>query len=217
MTQRRSHFALMANLVVMRLALQGAYGELPGDLRRSLDNGVSANQDLLALADKLLAVAKLESGELTAGIELLNLNEVLTRRAAEIAPALEARGVRLALDAPTTVTVRGDGAELRRAVQNLLDNAGKFSPPGGVVEVRLWADAASALAHLQVIDAGPGVPPDLLGRLFQRFRGSGPGAGSGLGLYLAHSIVAAHGGHLTYRRTDDGHSVFEITLPLHAG
>lgn len=122
---------LIANTMNMRLALEGAFGQLSPEYRRTLENGLSANEDLLELADSLLLVARFESGETLARLE----------------PVLQEKGVRVELEAPAQLKVLGRPAELRRVFQNLLDNAAKFSPRGGVVTVRLVFDDAYTSAR----------------------------------------------------------------------
>ncbi len=122
-------------------------------------------------------------------------------------------GTRPPRSAPTT----GDEARLRQVVTNLLGNALRHTPPGTPVE--LGVGRRSDLAVLQVTDHGPGVPPDLAEKIFERFyradasrtRSSG---GSGLGLAIVAAIVQAHGGVATVRPTAGGGATFEVALPV---
>ncbi len=200
---------LMANLMSMRLALAGAYGELRGDYRASLESGLQANQDLLDLADKLLMVARLESGEAGQDRTPLDFGALVAERADAMRGA--APQVRLSVQTDPGLSVLGQPGELRRLVQNLIENALKWSPPDGEVRVDVTADGADAL--LTVRDDGPGVPTEARARLFQRFRGHGAGAGSGLGLYLARRIAETHGGSIAYRRPPGERTTFEVRLP----
>ena len=202
---------LLANAMNMRAALKGAYGELPPAYRATLENGLQANETLLNLADQLLSVAKFESGE--AGeeeAEAVRLREVVLSVASDLRPRADAKGVTLETNLGG-VTVLGRKHDLRRAVQNLVDNAIKFSPPGGTVTLTLSGDGDEV--RLAVGDSGPGIPPERLPRLFQRFRGAGAGSGSGLGLYLTRRIAEAHGGAVQYQRTARAQSLFTLTLP----
>ncbi|MBZ9713066.1 sensor histidine kinase [Deinococcus multiflagellatus] len=201
---------LMANAVNMRAALKGAYGPLPEDYRATLHNGLEANAALLALADQLLLVAKYESGNADEPRSVA-LRDVVLGVTQQVQPRAQARGVTL----ETTlegVRVRGQPHDLRRAVQNLLDNAVRFAPPGSTVQVKLRRDGEEVA--LSVMDDGPGVPAGREATLFQRFRAGGAGGGTGLGLYLTRRIAEAHGGHVTYTRTARAQSVFTLTLPL---
>lgn len=114
--------------------------------------------------------------------------------------------VRLRRDGGDCV-VPGDAARLERVLENLLDNAVSFSPPGGVVEVIVWGDGEAA--HIAVADEGPGIPESEREKVFERFHSVRPveeafGAHSGLGLAIARTIAEAHDGTLTIADRPDG-------------
>ena len=103
--------------------------------------------------------------------------------------------------------VAGDALQLERVLDNLLDNAVSFSPPGGEVEVRIWAESGRVL--LSVSDEGPGIAIDEREKVFERFHSVRPddeafGAHSGLGLAIARTIAEAHDGTLTIVDKPDG-------------
>ncbi|MDK2013215.1 HAMP domain-containing sensor histidine kinase [Deinococcus sp. 43] len=202
---------LMANAVNMRSALKGAYGPLPDDYAATLRNGLDANAALLTLADQLLLVAKYESGEEDSELQSVPLRDLVLNVTEQLRPAAAARGVTIE---PTLDGARVPGRkhDLRRAVQNLLDNAVRYAPPGSAVHVTL--DRADGEAILSVLDSGPGVSAPRAPTLFQRFRSGGAGGGTGLGLYLTRRIAERHGGTVTYARTARAQSVFTLTLPL---
>src|SRR4029453_1276317 len=104
--------------------------------------------------------------------------------------------------------VRADRLVLRQALINLVDNAIKFTPAGGRVRIRLSETAS--LAVLDVIDTGPGVPPEARGHIFDRFyrRDDNQAGGSGLGLSLAKGGVEAIGGRLTLEHSGSDGSTF---------
>jgi signal transduction histidine kinase len=206
---------LMANALNIQMALRGAYGPLPGEYLRTLENGLEANETLLSLADQLLLLAKYEGGEQG---ELLSLD--LKALALSVLTQLEAQAGARSVTFQTDLQplhVCANRFDLRRAIQNLLENAVKFSPPGKPICLTLRAEDGQAV--LMVADEGPGVPESRLPALFQRFRGGGAGAGSGLGLYLTRRIMEAHGGRVEYVRalpplTATPRSLFSLTLPL---
>lgn len=109
----------------------------------------------------------------------------------------------------------GHAYDLRRAVQNLLENAMKFSPAGRFVKVALRPQGSSAL--VEVMDQGPGVPEGQVTHLFKRFRTSTRGSGTGFGLYLTRRIAERYGGTVTYARSESDHpwTIFRLCLPLH--
>lgn len=203
---------LMANAMNMDAALRGAYGPLPDNYRATLENGLAANETLLALADQLLLVAKYESGEddTPEGEGRVNLRDVVLGVVGDLKTRAAGRRVTIETDLEGAA-VAGRRHDLRRAAQNLLENAVKFSPPGGTVRVTVRAGDDATLA---VQDEGPGVPSAAQARLFQRFRPGGAGRGTGLGLYLTRKIAEAHGGEVRYDRTAQARSVFTLTLPL---
>jgi signal transduction histidine kinase len=109
-----------------------------------------------------------------------------------------------------------DRNAIMRVVQNLLDNAVKFSPAGGVITVKLWQE--SAKAFFEVCDQGPGIPSEDRMRLFQRFSQGRSGrlhsTGTGLGLFLCRQIVEAHNGLIWCQSSEQSGATFTVSLPL---
>jgi len=126
---------------------------------------------------------------------------------------------------PDAVRVTGRDGPLGQVFRNLIDNARSFSPPDGVVQISLFRDDIDPRRpiRIRIDDQGPGIPPDNLETVFERFytsrpRGAAFGANSGLGLSIVRQIVEAHGGVVqASNRTDDAHHVigarFEVALP----
>ncbi|WP_034342956.1 sensor histidine kinase [Deinococcus misasensis] len=201
---------ILANVMSMKLALSGTYGPIGDEYQSALRNGIQANQDVLSLAESLLQVAKLEiEGE---GVPLgrVNLSGLVGTALLQVQPLMLEKHLRVQQDLSGDVWVLGDAAQLRRVVLNLLDNAIKWSPVGGTLEVRM--ERKGRFVMVGVLDEGPGVPEGMRGHLFHRFRKAGAGAGSGLGLYLASKIMRVHGGRLAYIRSE-GRTEFCFTLP----
>ena len=112
-----------------------------------------------------------------------------------------------------TRTALMDTSLMRLALRNLLWNALKFSPPDSAVRVRISDCDAPLAVLIDVIDTGPGVPPELQGRLFTRgARGSDSRSGHGLGLYIVHQVMALHQGSVELLRTGPEGSAFRLTL-----
>ena len=205
---------ITASTLSMKLALQGVYGEMSPQYKSALENGLTSNAALLDLADQLLTVARLEAGEAGDDFAALELRALLEDRINQVRGISAEKSLELRCQLAPSAWVRGNPFELGRAVQNLLENAFKWSPVGGVVEVRL--ETLGHFAHVAVLDDGPGVPEAVRPTLFQRFKKAGAGAGSGLGLYLARRIVEAHGGRIAYARLE-GRTSFRFSLPLVKG
>jgi len=169
---------------------------------------------LCRIADELLMLSRL-NGEVMVDRQRLNLRALLGEIAATVGPLAQARGIKLSLNAPEDVFVNGNAGHLRRLVINLLDNALKFTPADGSIEVGLRSDANRAI--IRVADSGEGIHPAEMPHIFDRFfRGAGsPGEGSGLGLSLCREIARAHGGDIAAANLPTGGCAFVVTLALY--
>lgn len=178
----------------------------PEDRRRLLTDVVEQSEELSTLVGDLIELARGEMPSLdTEDVRLDRLVLESLTRARRNSPAMQ---FRFSL-AP--VLIRGAPDRLARAVNNLLDNAARHSPPGGPVEVIV------DLRGVQVRDRGAGVAPDDLPHLFDRFyRGASARGkqGSGLGLAIVRQVAEQHGGSVTVENAPDGGAVFELSLPL---
>ncbi|HRO32406.1 MAG TPA: stimulus-sensing domain-containing protein [Brevundimonas sp.] len=152
------------------------------------------------------------------------LNEVVQIYAATSKPGEAAVGLEVRPAAGAEARVLGQDGPLGQVFRNLIDNARSFSPPGGTVRVTLERDPIDACPiHVRVEDDGPGIPPDNLNTVFERFYTSRPkgtafGSNSGLGLSIVRQIVEAHGGRVwAENRTDAEGAVtgarFTVALP----
>jgi two-component system sensor histidine kinase SenX3 len=129
------------------------------------------------------------------------------------------RQVSITVQCVPAALVTGDEDLIRRLVQNVVDNAIRFSPSGGAVRIAL--DRAGGAFAISVSDQGPGIPADVQSRIFERFyrvsaartREAGADGGAGLGLALARWIAHAHGGDVTLAASSQMGSTFVIALP----
>jgi signal transduction histidine kinase len=189
---------LAAVLAYLDAVLGGFVGPL-GDRQAGMLRRAEARlRGLLDLTDDLLDVSRIEHGELVPDRQAVALAEIAEATLEDMRPAAEAGRVALVAEiAPDLPRVWGSPVRLRQALTNLTHNAVKFTPPGGSVLLRARAIADGRL-RVEVSDTGPGVRSEDLPRLFQEFfRGAGAkGSGAGLGLYIARSIVEAHGGRI---------------------
>jgi signal transduction histidine kinase len=177
-------------------------GEL-GPLERAQDKALKAMDDcvqrLRGLIDNLLDVTGLETGRLRFIPHDYDFGQVVRQNIERRSPLFQERGIRLAFDVPRTgLSGYGDAERLSRAVDQMLDNAGKFTPNGGAVGVRV---RRLATGHFEccVADSGPGIRPDQMDRLFEPFvQGDGSPTrshgGTGVGLAIVRGIAKGHGG-----------------------
>lgn len=171
---------------------------------------------ITALVDDLLLLARSDSGALALERHPVDLGDVASSGASALATLATERGVAVTVD-PEPADLLGDAARLRQLVVILVDNAIRHSPSGGTVRVVVRRVGEEAV--LTVDDDGPGIRSDDLPRLFDRFyRAAGaPGGGTGLGLAIAAWIVAAHGGSIAAANRVEGGARFSARLPLAGG
>jgi two-component system OmpR family sensor kinase len=186
----------------------------PADLALAMDRIESEAERMSVLVDDLLLLANLDQGR---PLELgrVDLQEILSEMVSD--HALLHPAWPISFVATGDAEVRGDELRLRQAVGNLLSNVRGHTPEGTDVVVRLLTAGAERMIDVQ--DSGPGIPEEHLGDVFDRFfrvdpsrtRGSG---GSGLGLSIAASIAAAHGGRAEAFPREGGGTTFRIALPI---
>jgi signal transduction histidine kinase/ActR/RegA family two-component response regulator len=171
-------------------------------------------EHLTRLVDDLLDVGRLTSGQLELRRTVMDFGLLVAQCLTALSPRTQSHEVRATT---SSVWVDGDSARLQQVVTNLLDNAMKYTPEGGVVEVEVRAEDEDAV--LRVRDSGIGIPPDLLPRIFDLFTQGDcsldrPQGGLGLGLAVVHRLVALHSGHVSVKSggRDQG-SEFVIRLP----
>jgi signal transduction histidine kinase len=189
----------------------------PADQRRDLET-IRRNAQLLQRhVDDLLDVARLEAGRLELRRTRVDLSQIVRLTADYFAATTEARQMSLQLDLPPVQDIQADADQLQRVLINLVGNAVKFTPDGGVVRVSLRVIGDEVL--LEVEDSGPGVPESQREAIFERFRQVEGGAtrrfgGTGLGLAIARELVTLHGGTIQVATSPLGGARFTVTLPV---
>lgn len=194
----------------------GLGGELSSGQRDLVDRVDRNSRRLLLLIEDLLTLAQIEAAELTMEPVLTDLRHAVHRARASVSPTLEHRRLTVTVAVPETPVLHdGDPAQLERMVLNLLTNAVKFTPDGGLVEIDLGMQECRS--RLVVRDTGLGIPEHEQARLFTRFFRSSTATemaiqGTGLGLSIVHAIVTLHGGEIGVDSGDGGTTV-TVTLP----
>ncbi len=184
--------------------------------------GRRAIKKLLNRVDSLLDVAKMESGQLELDTQPAELATMIDSACVELSPLAHELSVEVRSEIPDGFTLMDvDTDKVERVLLNMLDNALKFSPEGGVVTMRAHPPgtrgAPPNFTRIEVIDQGPGVPEAARATLFDRFvqvQGrSGRRRGSGLGLTFCRLVIEAHGGKIWIEDNPEGGSLFAFTLP----
>jgi signal transduction histidine kinase len=183
---------------------------------RLIDGLVGHTRRLSRLSEDLLQLARLEEGRLTLDLERCSLAEVARRTVDEFAAEAHQRQLELKLEADGELPLQADELRLVQAVGNLVENAIKYTPPGGRVTVS--AAAADGEYLVRVADNGQGIAPDELPHIWDRYyrvegRASGGPGGTGLGLAIAAGIIKAHGGRIDVESALEQGSTFTIHLP----
>ncbi len=174
------------------------------------------------IIEDILDVSRVITGKLQLSLSPVDLAAVVDAALDAVRPAMEAKEIEVeaAID-PNLRVISGDANRLQQVVWNLLSNASKFTPGGGRVEISLSQNATHVL--IQVSDTGPGVDPNFLPYVFERFRQADGSTtrvhgGLGLGLAIVRQLVELHGGTIAAenRRNEPG-AIFTIQLPLPTG
>lgn len=199
--------------VLLRQMDKGAMIELD-KLHRALQKIDEQSDKLARLISQLLDVSRIEAGRL-----ILNHEPVDLRAVAEDLMAnaqMNTQRHKITLDAPDPVIVFADRLRIEQVIQNLLDNAIRYSPQGGPVTIQV-SRAGDNAAQISVSDHGMGVPLELRGRLFERFYQAHEDmsvGGLGLGLYISRQIVELHGGTIRAEFPAEKGTRFIVTLPI---
>jgi signal transduction histidine kinase len=209
--------APMASVVGSAQTLRQRWRELKPDQRESFLALISSETErLAALVADVLDTSRIDAGTFTYRFADIDLGALVRDSVAGL--SLTQEEVSVVADVHSELpSVRGDRDRLQQVLTNLLDNAVKFSPAGE--EVRVSAFQQDSRVRIEVSDRGPGVPPDQQRLIFEKFgRGNTAGSpgtpGTGLGLYIARSIVEAHGGVLEISSGADAGATFTLSLPV---
>ena len=168
------------------------------------------------LVKDLLRLARLDAGQEAIELAPCDLDSLVRGLVRDVEPAATKKGQRLTFtidpDVPQVVT---DGAKLHDVLHNLVENAVSYTPDGGSIAVRI--DRLDACVRIQVCDTGPGIPPEDLARVFERFyrvdKARARPGGTGLGLAIVKHLVQVLGGEVRADNRPEGGAVFTVTLP----
>ena len=170
-----------------------------------IDKSIAGIDQALSVVTALLRIAEIEHSQRCAGFAPFDLSEIVRDAAEAYAPLAEDKDIALICDAPERVDICGDRDLMLELVLNLLDNAVKFTPPGGVIRASLTGTAEQPL--ICVADNGPGIPDNEIELVFRRFYRSDrsrSSRGTGLGLSLVAAVARLHGFALTLRDNSPG-------------
>jgi PAS domain S-box-containing protein len=202
----------------LQLINSGMLGEVEGEIAELARVAERNGQRLLDLINDILDIEKIESGKLTMQPAPVAL-DALVRESLVLNKGFADRfSVRLALqDDLPPVLVTGDAKRLLQIMTNLISNAAKFSPEGGLVDITMRS--ASGTVRVAVEDRGPGIPQEFRGRIFSRFAQADSTytrqkGGTGLGLAICKRLIELMGGEVGFLDREGGGTVFYFDLPV---
>lgn len=199
------------------LMLDGVGGATTEKQQRLLTIITEESNRLISLVNTFLDLSKMEAGMMSYEFEMSLIEPLIKRAVAEISPLVEAKEIHLESDLESSIpAVRLDPERILQVLRNLMANAVKFTPKGG--QVSIAAKKRGGILEVSVKDSGPGIPPESLGTIFEKFsQGSHAGAdrrpGTGLGLAIAKNIISSHGGNLWAESQLGSGSRFVFVLP----
>ena len=192
-------------------------GHLNREDRKLVEHALAETDRMGAILSDLLLVARLDAGEADLATKPFDLVSVLSEEAERFGVRAAAKEVRLEVRGRGELPVRGDPKRTGQILAVLLENAVRFAPPGG--NIALSGRVQDRWVEASVTDTGPGISPEHLPRVFDRFyraeasRARGKGAGTGLGLAIARELARAQGGDLVAENTNNGGATFRLRLP----
>ncbi|HEX3609679.1 MAG TPA: HAMP domain-containing sensor histidine kinase [Solirubrobacterales bacterium] len=204
--------SVLANLELLQASLEGPSQD---EDQAMVDSALRSSRRMSRLVADLLLLARADAGRIGKH-RPCDLAEIAGNVAVEMAPVLGER--ELEIENEHSLPVEGNPDELHRMVLNLLDNAGRHTPSGARIELRVREAGGEAV--VEVADDGPGIAPEARAQVFDRFvRGDGPadtavGPGSGLGLAIVRAVAASHGGTVEVGESPTGGALFRVRLPL---
>jgi signal transduction histidine kinase len=195
------------------------FGPLTDDQRQSLEIVQRSARRLLTITDNLLDVTRIEAGRIELVLQPTDLPALVETVAAELGPQLETKAQCLTLRAPPGLPLAlCDETRAAQIIGNLLSNASKYTPQGGLIVISLVPAEEEGFLQVSVADTGVGISAEDQAKLFDRFFRAGSASltgasGVGLGLHITRSLVELHGGRIWFESEPDKGSTFYVTFP----
>ena len=205
----------------LKMILDGDLGEITKEQKDFLEKSYISNERMINLINDLLNVTRIEEGRYLYNLEFVQFEDLVEEIIKNYKNETERKNIKIQFEKPKnkTLAIKLDAEKIKLTVSNLIDNAIKYTLPGGKIEVFIKSDKEKITFIAK--DSGIGIPKDQQKRLFSKFfRGANAlrieTDGSGLGLFIAKNIVEAHEGKIWFESEEDKGSTFYFELPLKA-
>ena len=206
----------LANIDLAAQTLRQSAISDPAMTRRMLDQIQIQVETLSQLSQEMLELAQIESGQVLLKLEPREVEPVVRRSITHLLPQAAQKNQHVSVVVPRGLSALVDEEQIGRVLGNLLHNAVKFTPEGGIISISAEPEGQEDV-RVCVADTGPGVSRELQDRIFERFykadRSRSQGGGTGLGLAIARHIVEGHGGRIWVESTPGQGAKFYFTLP----
>ena len=209
---------LRTPLTIIRGELEGiiSRARVNDDIRSALGSLLEEVERLVTIVQRLFALSRLDAGEAQSERLKVNLAKLVETTVDQMSLLTEEKRISLRCLTNEAVEVDGDPTRLKQVIVNLLDNAIKYTPEGGEIELAVWS--GNGTAFIEIKDTGPGIPEAAVPHVFERFYRadevhSRDIEGAGLGLAIVQSIASAHGGSVSVTNAPDRGCRVTVTLP----
>lgn len=199
------------------MLLQGDFGAVPDACKKPIDTIFKSSASLAGIVQDYLDVSRIEQGRMKYEISDFDLSVLVAEAAAEFKSSIEQKNLTLSLEIEPNIAVRADAGKLKQVIENLIDNALKYTMSGGI-EVMVRKPEQKKV-RIEVRDTGVGIAPETLPNLFKKFSRASDASranlkGTGLGLYVARQLLEAQGGSIRAESEGEGKgATFIVELP----
>lgn len=204
---------------VLAAFLAGELGEITSKQLESLEKIDEENEQMIGIIRDLLDVSRIEEGRFGYKFQLIDIFKITEQTASKFLPLAQKRNLHIIIDKPIEILpqVSSDEEKLVLAIENIIDNAVKYTSPGGKIHVSFHRGAKNLLINIK--DTGIGIPRDQQKFIFTKFFRARNAIllqteGSGLGLWIANEIIKRHNGRIDFDSEENKGSTFLIQLPL---
>jgi len=198
--------------------VEGDFGKVKKEQKKIIDDVIVANNRLISLVNDLLDVSRLEEGREIFDMKKQSIVPMLREIYERFKKIAGEKGVKILFESPSIVPdLSFDKEKLAIAISNLIDNAVKYTTPGGRVSIQISVNDKEIVINF--LDTGIGIPEDQMSRVFNRFFRAHNAMlletyGSGLGLSVVKDIIEKHAGTISFKSKEGEGTVFTVTLPV---